>query len=238
MIEGKCRLCGELKPLCDKSHIIPNWMYRRIKGSAKAMEKFSLTRLDGKLQLPQSGEWEGGILCQTCDGGIISSYEKYAQAVLYPKGVKQHERIYEGVDYTLIKLFFLSILWRASISSRQFFHNVHLDIEHQEKLRAMIHAGIPGQQFEYPVTIMGLDINDKLASIAQPRTTPSADTGKEVVWFIVEKLLLSFSISTLKEDIPDFMTNDIIKPNNRLDISIFPPRESIEFFKYYSGRKT
>ena len=54
-----------------------------------------------------------------------------------------------GLDYTLFKLFHLSILWRASVSNRDEFRNVKLG-PHEETIRKMLLADDPGAPQTYP----------------------------------------------------------------------------------------
>jgi len=98
-----------------------------------------------------SGEYEGGILCRECDGIIIKNYEDYAKLFLYGKKQSKQliyhfpigEVVKRNVEYVRIKLFFVSVLWRASISSRPFFNNVKLPDTIKEELRKMILTGTP-----------------------------------------------------------------------------------------------
>lgn len=113
-----------------------------------------------------TGEFEANILCQECENKI-SRWEAYAYTVLYggilPKGSQvlvqqqrnQHgaEFLYvQGLDYKLFKLFLLSILWRASISSRPFFKYVSLG-SFEEKIRQMLMSEDPGAASAYPCFI-------------------------------------------------------------------------------------
>ncbi|MDQ8184254.1 hypothetical protein [Pelagicoccus sp. SDUM812002] len=56
-------------------------------------------------------------------------------------------------DYTKLKLFFVSLLWRAHTTKHLFFGNVELDDSHEKKIRQMILNGLPGEVDDYPVTI-------------------------------------------------------------------------------------
>ena len=53
-----------------------------------------------------------------------------------------------GLDYTLFKLFHLSILWRASTAKLDEFSGVALG-RHEESLREMLLVGSPGSAADY-----------------------------------------------------------------------------------------
>jgi len=55
----------------------------------------------------------------------------------------------EGIEYSSFKLFALSVLWRAGVSSVKVFEQVKLG-HHEEKIRIMLLNNNPGKEFEYP----------------------------------------------------------------------------------------
>lgn len=162
MNEGVCRLCLNRRKLCNKSHIIPEFMYRDLFDEKHRV--ISLSREDKKQEFKQSGEHEKNILCEKCDNEVIGQYETYAKKVLYGGGkILVKTKLYrtnkgmeyiqaEGLDYKKFKLFLLSVLWRASISSNLFFTQVKLG-PHEDKLRNIILSGNPGPISLYPCII-------------------------------------------------------------------------------------
>jgi hypothetical protein len=46
-----------------------------------------------------------------------------------------------GVDFRLLKLFLLGTLWRASVSSLDFFSNVDLGQRHEDAIKSLISNG-------------------------------------------------------------------------------------------------
>lgn len=134
---------------------------------------------------PPSGEYEGSLLCAQCDNEIIGSYETYARKALYgdPNGNTDLPECAnfkttggigfthcKNIHYKEFKLFLLSILWRASISSRPFFREVSLCPYEEEIIRQMILNGDPKDAETFPILIITW-LNDKSASndvVAQP----------------------------------------------------------------------
>jgi hypothetical protein len=113
-----------------------------------------------------NSEYEADILCQECEGKI-GVFDDYFSKLIYNdfrqklnlqlKNENNEEIIVlendPNYDYAKTKLFFLSLLWRASISSRPFFQKVKFTQEIEEDLRSMILAENPGEIYEYPCKI-------------------------------------------------------------------------------------
>ena len=92
------------------------------------------------------------LLCEKCENRF-SVYERYASMFLNG-GVgitvqREGDRLYlTGLDYNKLKLFQLSILWRASISSLSSFAQVKLG-PHADRIRTMLLADEPGTEDVY-----------------------------------------------------------------------------------------
>ncbi len=98
------------------------------------------------------------MLCEVCEGKL-NFYETYVKEVLYGgtelviREYKSHTS-FLNIDYNRLKLFHMSILWRAGVTGREEFSDVELGQKHEEKLRAMINNDNPGKPYEYPCIIM------------------------------------------------------------------------------------
>ena len=143
-------------------------MYQELYDDKHKMNHFTITDLlPGKsyIKRPSTGEYEGGILCAECENQVLSKYESYGCEFFYAKEIpidrapecknyitKEGLKFSEctNIDYTKLKLFLLSIIWRASISSRDFFNEVDLG-EHQEVIRKMILNYNAGDKLDYPI---------------------------------------------------------------------------------------
>ena len=89
------------------------------------------------------------MLCQSCETKL-SKWETYARGLLTGGTLLQYRREgtitwVEGIDYSRFKLFQLSILWRAGVTTREFFSKVTLG-PHAERLREMLLAEDPGEK--------------------------------------------------------------------------------------------
>lgn len=144
------------------SHIIPEYFYKPMYDKENRFMQIS-TVPDEKPKVLQKGVREH-LLCEKCEQQF-SKYERYVSQTYYHKEVKdiqQNDNVFiaENVDYLLMKLFQLSILWRASISSLKIFGDVKLG-PHEETLRTMLINENPGRYYEYGCLQFAVRMNDK-----------------------------------------------------------------------------
>ena len=78
----------------------------------------------------------------------------------------------EGLDYKQFRLFGLSVLWRASVSSLQMFEQVKLG-PHEEVLRQMLLTADPGKPDLYPFMLAPIVHDNEVQTdlIMQPTWT-------------------------------------------------------------------
>lgn len=92
------------------------------------------------------------LLCKKCESQL-SVYEKYVKEFIYDGKDVNRERkrdgvVLHGLDYKTVRLYYLSLLWRMSISTHKMFRNVSLG-PHEERIRGMLLAKNPGEPDEY-----------------------------------------------------------------------------------------
>jgi hypothetical protein len=152
-IEMTCRLCQKQKEL-RRSHVFPEFLYKH---AYDEKHRYEIASLAGEWlsRNRQSGIWER-LLCDECEKRL-NKLETYSSMIIHRLqaidiNATDGGEAYVlglGVDYKRFKLFLLSLVWRASISSRPPFAGVALG-EHEEKLRRMILADDPGEASCYP----------------------------------------------------------------------------------------
>jgi hypothetical protein len=231
-----CRLCLQDKPLV-KAHIVPRFMYQELFDKNKMLVQFEPHKaLDSPNYRPRkipAGEYDPDILCRDCDGGIIGKdYEDYARKVLYGGKLllKDHVEVenllsIEGatitqlrnIDYRKYKLFLLSILWRASISSREFSQHVSLG-PHEEVIRRMLIDGAPGPETQYPILFYTYrnDANAPIHFIGPPM--PSKTEGFRAYIFPISGVIYSFFIGSSSHSPPKDVVDYSIREDNSLRI--------------------
>jgi hypothetical protein len=140
------------------SHIIPEFIYKAMYDSKHKYHVLS-TQTDRSRPMEQKGLRES-LLCGDCEQKL-SVYEKYAREVLFGGSEIMLQNMGEyliltELNYEKLKLFQLSILWRASISTLSMFSEVNLKSEDEDQIRNFIYAGNPGEQTDYPCLMFGL----------------------------------------------------------------------------------
>lgn len=174
-ISMKCHLCLEHRNLI-KAHIIPESFFLPLKSGKRVPEIHS--NIEG--QYPKktpTGIYDTSILCSKCDNAI-GVWDNYAQQLLL-KDFGEHLAVYHGsrkvayridaFDYEKLKLFFISLLWRASISSQYFYKRVSLG-PYERVLREMILKNDPGAPEDFPIVI---------AKFSDPIVTGMLDPHKD-----------------------------------------------------------
>lgn len=174
-IKSICRLCGNIKNLCY-SHIIPEFCFKPLYDEKGRLTKVS-SNLSQKDRFLQKGLREY-LLCESCENHF-SKWEDYAKEVLFGEvskiiSAKQGVLTVRGIHYVNFKLFLLSLIWRMSISSLDFFRVVQLG-PYETKIRRMLLKGIPGDEFLIPCVFTLITLkNEFLPSlIFQPILTKS-----------------------------------------------------------------
>ncbi len=168
---GICKLCGKEKDLV-RSHVIPEFMYADLRSKkGGGMVKASLLPFSYKpgkalSSIVSTGIYDTNILCARCDNEILGSLlEDYGKSFIFgndngqPTGVVKHSAAthieLRGVDYGKIKLFFLSVLWRVSVSKHEMFKGISLGSKHEEAIRMMILNNDPMGVMDYPFMVYG-----------------------------------------------------------------------------------
>ena len=143
-----CALChadAELR----YSHIIPELIYKPMYDAKHRFMQISLRERHMTHQQKGLREY---LLCQDCEN-YLSKSENYVRRFLYG-GTGFHVKqegpfiILSGFNYRAVRIFFLSLLWRMSVSALPVFNAVSLG-PHEEQIRQMLIADNPGEPYQY-----------------------------------------------------------------------------------------
>jgi len=186
MAEQICNLCKEEKALIKKSHIMSEFLHKDMYDEKHKLRAFAVSELlekNPRISRPSTGSYEGKLLCADCDNGIIGGYESYASK-LYKntltgdsKPICRYSKALDGVkvlelsnlNYSSFKLFLLSLLWRAHISSRAEYSDVDLG-PYAEKIRNQLLNRDSSTDDDIIISITKLDPRANFSSfIGQPR---------------------------------------------------------------------
>lgn len=148
-----CRLCEKTSDLL-KSHIIPEFPFQPLYDEK---HRYTIVSRDGaRNRYAQRGLTER-LLCSVCEQQL-SIYEGYAARLLTGSDgirfIRQGNSLrIEGWDYQRFKLFLMSVLWRASVSSLQFFKLVSLG-PREELLRKLLVSENPSDPEEFGCIVL------------------------------------------------------------------------------------
>ena len=126
-----CKFCGQEKKLI-KAHIIPRHFYLNYENETFA----AINAKTGEWKQCKTGTYDKNILCSDCDNDILRKFEQEAYRILltdiynhaeykYNQNILYH-LMEKDFDYTLFRKFFISVLWRASISQLEEYSNIDL----------------------------------------------------------------------------------------------------------------
>lgn len=191
-----CALCLGEAPLRN-SHVIPEFLYRSLYDEKHRLHQVSADPAQPNIYL-QKGLREP-LLCELCEQKFSVS-ERYA-SMLLNGGVgvsvrRQGNRLHlTEIDYKKLKLFQLSILWRAGISSLSAFSQVNLGT-HGERVRRMLATDDPGSTASYGcITFMLMQETDLLRDLIVPPTWARL-AGQKAYRFVFGGLVFVYVVSS------------------------------------------
>lgn len=148
----QCKFCLKENKLID-AHILPRCFYENMRDD-RNKPFLKLTNIKGEhFQKCWIGFYDSSIICEDCEK-IFQKYDDYACRTLlsdfnesnfifdYSKNKVAYKL--NNIEYEKLKLFFLSVLWRASVSERKEFKKVNIG-PFEKSLRNMIQNNNPGQ---------------------------------------------------------------------------------------------
>ena len=147
-----CQLCHSDRKLRN-SHIVPEFLYDDLYNDKNYM--MAINGQGNRGWKPLQKGIRQHLFCESCEQYFNEHFEKpfHAQWVLskpLPNPFSRNEVFWVTVDYASFKLFHLSVLFRAGVSSLPTFAEVTLG-PHQERLRQLILNRDPGDVAQYPV---------------------------------------------------------------------------------------
>ena len=168
---GTCRLCGEERKLL-KSHIVPELCYRSAYDEKHRAVEVRSSSQGVRKATAQKGFRER-LLCDDCEQLLCRQYESpfsdYWYQVKQLSGpIKENVVELTGADYRMMKLFHLSIIWRAHVATE--FSSIDLG-PYAEWIREKLLSGDPGPEDFIPIfgfLLVGDDHNVEDGWIAPP----------------------------------------------------------------------
>lgn len=207
-----------------------------------------------KVKLRSNSEYESGLLCSDCDGGILSALETYASKVIYHAGsLNKKERIktvlsenqdgiqflnVADIDYYRFSSFLLSLLWRSSISSRPFFKEVNLNKEFEEILRQRILNPESNKWDEIPIMLWSFSHSKSITDhvVIQPRFQKNS-AGVDTIVFTINGLIITYHLIMDEGKLLPRERSICFKPNESLKILLIPESHTFKIVSALMGKK-
>ncbi len=163
MVSGICKLCGKYRELCE-AHIIARPFFKFLYPNRVANGTLiTTTRFGGeyrKFRVPATGVYDSGILCAECDN-VFGKYDEYAAEILlntkFDETPEKEAYVLNAYDCRKLKLFFLSLVFRGSVSKYRMFAMISVGEQHEQKIRNLLLAENPGTEDEYSVFLAKFD---------------------------------------------------------------------------------
>lgn len=233
-VVGACKLCQEEKDLRD-SHIIPRAFFKKIKSGIPQLIRID-TAPNGTVGR-DNANWSEYLLCGSCEAFLESSYEGSQIRKLrdYRENLKSPGRLtLVNFEYQRFYLFWLSIIWRASVSSMPEFGSVRLEPDIEETCRALIKnrrtdAVLDAFAKHFKIGILriadeelGFDSKKFLTSFRK-----STENQIDRYFIAIEGFLIVFQISNITNlDLPSDFSN--LKKTSIFRIKRVVPHRNIE----------
>jgi hypothetical protein len=214
-----CKLCKNEATLI-KAHVIPKSFWE-IDASQPTPRMVTNTEGAFPKRIP-IGVYDQTIVCEPCERSF-SDYDSYA-AHLFLSRFHEFEEIRDdntrltgyvfskAWDYSLLKLFAIAVLWRASVSSHSFFRRVRLG-EFEEKACEMLLRRDPGDMATFATLFSVWDDADPFMM------DPCAgrwDGGVRYYRFYLGRFVAYIKVD--RRPFPDPLAKAVLSPNGPLHI--------------------
>ena len=188
-----CAYCDRILPLAN-SHVVPDFIYEGvIPEGGNAALKFEATADRSFAAAARTGVYEP-LLCRECECEFNARFEtpfapawRRIASRTSGDGISLERnqttsgcawRIL-GLDYRVVRLFLLSVLWRCHVARRPEFQNVALETAKATRIRELLRAGDPGADLDFATVIQFGE--PQLRAVVCPLIY--YEGGRRFVWF-------------------------------------------------------
>src|ERR1035437_1769210 len=213
-----CRLCKLDVPLIE-AHIIPKPFFRAYGDGTRAPKLLS-NSAGVRPKRVRTGFYDNGILCGECDGRI-GIWDQYGADLLirqlgsfqpFPNAAAPVGFIMPKFSYNLLRLFVLSVLWRAHISTHEAFKVVKLG-PYAVRLERMIAEADPGDPEEFCTVLSGFTVGGRFPGLGVPIMDPFRERWAGANAYRISLGVITAYIKTDKARLPDALERMSLKPN-------------------------
>ena len=212
-----CKLCNRNRKLI-KAHIIPEAFFRLLRKGQIPPRLYTAGDYPKKRPV---GIWDQTILCESCENKF-GEWDDYAQNLLIQNfqtarqikskmGIEGY--IIDNYNYDKLKLFFIAILWRASVSAQDFYSEIQLGYL-GEKAKNHIETKRPGSPDDFSVLLARSD--EQISKLSMLNPCPIQLDGVTFCQFYLTRYIAY--IKTDERFLSGTLRNFIMSPNKELGI--------------------
>lgn len=238
---GKCNLCLTEGIKYSKSHIIPKFLFKELKGddgNEKIVEIYP--NKEYRKVLSSDNFYDRSILCSECETHL-SKYETYLNMFLSKTIYDEKNQIEKtdkfsiihvsNIDSEKLKLGLLSILWRSHITEQDFFSEVSLG-PHSEYIRNLLITDDFGGEMEYPLFISVFHTENDLKNIILPIEKSKSD-GITQYTYIINKFGFYFCIGSIEKMNNSILIDFVPNFSNNIKIILHKDNYGRDLFESY-----
>jgi hypothetical protein len=170
-------------------------------------------------KIVQKGIWEY-LLCSDCDNIKIGKYDKYAFEFCkkawdleIPIG---KNIVISEVNYKALRLFQLSLLWRAMISQKKEFDSVKFHPKHEKRIKEIIYNETLGEYYEYGCLMYLLVDKNKILNYVMVTPHKFNYKGFSGVAFTFGGFVWTMLVNSHMEQFP--LKKYLLKPESSLTV--------------------
>lgn len=221
-----CKFCLKDKKLV-RCHIIPRSFYKSLLNPhALILSERSYPKRS------QTGIYDENLVCEECET-LFSSFDDYAYRFLSADVPEEYLIVYKDdrvayiiydYNYDKIKLFFISLLGRASSSKHEIFSKVNTR-PFESRLKEMISKQELGDTDEFSIALRRFEETSYSSGILDPHKTRF--DGINFVVFYLGGFTIYMKVD--KRLAPNFIRDVSIKPNKSLVILLTDIKKTKEY---------
>ncbi|MDY3339522.1 hypothetical protein [Riemerella anatipestifer] len=233
----QCKICGEEKPLIQKSHIISKCLFKDLfeEKPRKHILEFDIINRT-KPKKPSDTLYDKDLFCKECDGNNgMGDFEDYYTKYLRKNNFRIEKRtgidwhIYTEYNFDKLFLFFNLQIFRASLSNREDFKDVNFDEQTIEKIRTNIkHKKVQSQTNEIAIV--------KLTDESNFKDIIGSFRKIDGNYLIILRNFIVFYFFNSKAYLYSKLKGHILKRDETI-IPVIPKSFEIEFIKSIIGIK-
>ncbi len=211
-----CRYCC-IHPASVDAHIIPRSFF--VEHADNRYPSREITDLENVFPKKRPiGVYDHNILCGICEAKF-SCADDYGYSFFHPSvdyslktdGRGTYAYLIENVDYEKLKRFLLSVLWRASVSTQEFYAAVNLGL-HEERVRGLLQQGNPGTPDDYSIYVERFNYPANLVAMRCPLEVAFGDV--EAYQFVLNGFLVHIKVD--EKPFPQELQAIMLRPGQPL----------------------